>query len=69
MSDEIVKSLGEIMRQVMETRGVLAELHDEYGTETALIVGDAFARYLENLAADWRNASASKEYQAFGTKS
>ena len=53
MSDEIVKSLGEIMRQVLETRGVLAELHDEYGTETALIVGDAFARYLENLAADW----------------
>ena len=70
MSDEIVKSLGEIMRQVMETRGVLAELHDEYGTETALIVGDAFARYLENLAADWREMlQRQKNNRRLGQKS
>ncbi len=53
MPNDIVKSLTEIMQKVMETRGVLADLHNEYGTEAALITGDGFARYLENLAADW----------------
>jgi len=53
MPDEIVKNVADIMQKVMETRGVLADLHTEYGTEAALITGDGFARYLENLAADW----------------
>ena len=53
MPDDIVKSLVAIMRKVLETRGVLSELHKEYGTETALVAGDGFARYLENLSADW----------------
>lgn len=53
MPNDIVKILAEIMRKVMETRGVLADLHSGYGTEAALITGDGFARYLENLAADW----------------
>ncbi|MEO9904378.1 tripartite tricarboxylate transporter substrate-binding protein [Nisaea sp.] len=53
MPNDIVKTLAETMRSVMETRGVLADLHNEYGTEAALITGDGFARYLENLSADW----------------
>ena len=38
----------------METRGVLVNLHDEYGTDARLITADGFSRYLENLAADWK---------------
>ncbi len=53
MPNDIVKTLADTMRKVMETRGVLAKLHNEYGTEAALITGDGFARYLENLSADW----------------
>lgn len=44
-----------ILQRVMETRGVLAELHEEYGTESRLITGDGFTRYLENQAADWKD--------------
>lgn len=53
MSNEVVKSLADIMRKVMDTRGVLVDLHNSYGTEAVLVTGDRFARYLENLAADW----------------
>lgn len=53
LPDDVVSGLVEIISKVMETRGVLADLHKEYGTEAALIPGDRFARYLENLSADW----------------
>ncbi|MBO6561128.1 MAG: hypothetical protein JJ959_11345 [Nisaea sp.] len=42
------------LQKVMETRGVLASLHEDYGTEARLIAADGFSRYLENLAADWK---------------
>ena len=53
LPDDVVNGLVEIISKVMETRGVLSDLHKEYGTEAALIPGDRFTRYLENLAADW----------------
>ncbi|UUX51209.1 tripartite tricarboxylate transporter substrate-binding protein [Nisaea acidiphila] len=51
---ELVAAHANIFQKVMETRGVLSELHKEYGTESRLITADGFSRYLENLAADWK---------------
>jgi len=51
---ELVTAHVATLQKVMETRGVLASLHDEYGTEANMIAADGFSRYLENLAADWK---------------
>lgn len=51
---DIVAAHAAVFQKVMETRGALAELHKEYGTEPRLITADGFSRYLENLAADWK---------------
>ncbi|WP_420403853.1 Bug family tripartite tricarboxylate transporter substrate binding protein [Nisaea sp.] len=51
---EVVAAHVATLQKVMETRGVLVTLHEEYGTEARLITADGFSRYLENLAADWK---------------
>lgn len=54
LPEQIVTAHARTFQKVMETRGALADLHKHYGTETRLITADGFSRYLENLAADWK---------------